>query len=257
MDIDTTNRRDVWLVKVPKYMASAWKNAPQRAEIGKLQVPKNGQPGPVKFMTDPKLRQPDNKEAQLPSEHILTLHPLLNQRMVILAQTREQSTTTTSSTNNSLAINDKISFEGDVKHRGELRPTGDMSYMNLKTSTIKQAAKPTRVTQILDKAVTSYKPRGAAQLAHEADLRKKKEEAKKLVREDKEIVQGRLFAAFEKQQFYNIKDLVRVTNQSIPYLKEILKEICNYCSNGTHKNTWELKPEYRHYKSASGSSSSK
>lgn len=259
MDVDTTNKRDVWLVKVPKYMASAWKNATQKSEIGKLRVPKSGQPGLVKFITDPKLLHADNKEAPLPSEHILTLHPLLNQRMVILAQNKDQTASTTShtsSTNNSSA-HDKIFFEGDVKHRGELRPTGDVSYMNLKTSTIRQAAKPVRVTQILDKAVTSYKPRGAVQLAHEADLRKKKEEAKKSVREDKEIVQGRLFAAFEKQQFYNIKDLVRITNQSIPYLKEILKEICNYCSNGTHKNTWELKPEYRHYKSASGSSSGK
>lgn len=244
MDVDTTNRRDVWLVKVPKYLAKAWKNAPQRAELGKLRVPKNGV-GPVKLVTDSRLQQLNSKEAKLPSEHVLTLHPLLQQRMVILSQTKSDS---------SSSSHDKISFEGDVKHRGELRPTGDTSYMNLKTLSIKEAAKPNRVTQILDKAVVSYKPRAATQLAHEADLRKRKEEAKKVVREDKEIVQGRLFAAFEKQQYYNIKDLVRITNQSIPYLKEILKEICNYCSKSTHKNMWELKPEYRHYKSASGSS---
>lgn len=33
-----------------------------------------------------------------------------------------------------------------------------------------------------------------------------------------------------------------------PYLKEILKEICNYNAKNPHKSTWELKPEYRHYK---------
>jgi len=241
MDVDVSNRRDVWLVKVPKYMANVWKNAPPRSGLGKLQLPKDGV-GPIKFITDPKIQQQGNQDSKLPSEHMLTLHPLVNQRMVILSQVKDD---------------ENISFEGDVKSRGELRPTADMSYMNLKTTSMKLAAKPNRVTQILDKAVTSYKPRGAAQLAHEADLRKKKEEAKKLVREDKEIVQGRLFAAFEKQQFYNIKDLVRITNQSIPYLKEILKEICNYCSKSTNKNMWELKPEYRHYKSASGSQSSK
>lgn len=228
--IDTKNQRDVWLVKVPKYMANAWKNAPQRADLGKLQVPKNSN-GSVKFILDAKLQE----TSKLPSEHLLSLQTLSQQRLVVLSQN-----------------NDEASFEGNVKYRGELRPTGDMSYMNLKTSLIKQAAKPTKVTQILDKAVTSYKPRGATQLAHEADLRRKKEEAKKTIREDKEIVQGRLFAAFEKQQYYNIKDLVKITNQSIPYLKEILKEICNYCSKSTHKNMWELKPEYRHYR-ASGS----
>lgn len=261
MDVDTTNNRDVWLVKVPKYLANAWKNAPQRAELGKLQLPKNNS-GPVKFIIDPKLQQ--QQASKLPAEHLLTLNPLNHQRMVILAQTKDSQTTNSGSNNNSSTNSalssanaiDKISFEGEVKHRGELRPTGDTSYMNLKTQSIKQAAKPTRVTQILDKAVTSYRPRGAVQLAHEADIRKRKEEAKKsLLREDKEIVQARLFAAFEKQQYYNIKDLVRLTNQSIPYLKEILKEICNYCSKSTHKNMWELKPEYRHYKSASSSGS--
>ena len=32
------------------------------------------------------------------------------------------------------------------------------------------------------------------------------------------------------------------------YLKDILKEICNYNMKAPHRNMWELKPEYRHYK---------
>jgi len=58
-----------------------------------------------------------------------------------------------------------------------------------------------------------------------------------------------LFAAFEKHQYYNIKDLVKITKQPVTYLKEILKEICVYNMKNPHKNTWELKPEYRCYKS--------
>lgn len=56
-----------------------------------------------------------------------------------------------------------------------------------------------------------------------------------------------LFNAFEKHQFYNIKDLVTLTNQPISYLKEILKEYCEYSVKNPHKNTWHLKPEFRHY----------
>lgn len=56
-----------------------------------------------------------------------------------------------------------------------------------------------------------------------------------------------LFNAFEKHQYYNIKDLVTLTNQPISYLKEILKELCEYSVKNPHKNTWHLKPEYRHY----------
>ncbi len=32
------------------------------------------------------------------------------------------------------------------------------------------------------------------------------------------------------------------------YLKDILKEVCNHNMKNPHKNMWELKPEYRHYK---------
>jgi len=43
---------------------------------------------------------------------------------------------------------------------------------------------------------------------------RKKEEGKK-TRLEKEQVHDLLFAAFEKHQYYNIKDLVRITNQPI------------------------------------------
>lgn len=161
--------------------------------------------------------------------------------------------------------------------------------------------------------------------------RKKKEEGKR-ARADKQQVLDMLFSAFEKHQFYNIKDLVDITKQPVVrvphltfiqtfnslkkqlnqsftlgkailhrryhtslallppstlvgnvnmlnlillfsflwkwylhlwfrewalhssflffsqiYLKEILRDIGIYNVKGTHKNTWELKPEYRHY----------
>jgi transcription initiation factor TFIIF subunit beta len=256
--VDASDQLDIWLVKVPKFIANNWKNLPEKTELGKL---KPRQDGSYDFTLDPgvekrKTDQPTSSD-KLPSQYKLTLHPVTHQKMVILSQNKDSSvpangtsaSSAPSGTSNSTPVNDKISCKGEVKFRGELRTSGDTFYMNLKTSSIREAAKPTKVTQILEKAVTAYKPRGAVQLAHEAELRRKKDEAKKTIREDKEIVLNRLYAAFEKQQYYNIKDLVRITNQPLPYLKEILKEICIYCSKSTHKNMWELKPEYRHYKS--------
>jgi len=43
---------------------------------------------------------------------------------------------------------------------------------------------------------------------------RKKAEGKK-ARDDKDKVLEMLFAAFEKHQYYNVKDLVRITNQPI------------------------------------------
>lgn len=34
------------------------------------------------------------------------------------------------------------------------------------------------------------------------------------------------------------------------HLKDIIRDIGVYNSKGPHKSTWELKPEYRHYRSA-------
>lgn len=251
MDVDATSKRDFWLVKVPKYMANVWKNAPPNAELGKIRMPKSGI-GPIKCITDPKLNQKllTDKGMKIPDEHNISAKPLEHQKLSILARVKDPASTATNPTA------DKLSYEGDVTQRSEIRPIADLSYISLKSDSIIQASRPTRVTQILDKAVSSYKPRGKAQLAQEADLRRRKEEQRKVVREDKDVVQGRLFSAFEKQQYYKINDLVRITSQSPTYLKEILKELCNYCSNGTHKNMWELKPEYRHYKTTPGARAS-
>ena len=109
-----------------------------------------------------------------------------------------------------------------------------------------KAGEPKRMLKQLDKHVTtSFKPVSihASALAHE---RAKKAEGKKM-RDDKEKVQEIIFALFEKHQYYNIKDLMQETKQPIAYLKEILKEVCNYSVKPPNRNMWELKPEYRHY----------
>ena len=109
-----------------------------------------------------------------------------------------------------------------------------------------QAGEPRRLLKQLDKHVTtSFKPvaNHASNLAHE----RMKKTVGKATRDDKEKVQEILFALFEKHQFYNTKDLAQETRQPMAYLKEILKEVCNYSVKPPHRNMWELKPEYRHY----------
>lgn len=158
--------------------------------------------------------------------------------------------------------------------KGECRPSGaDPKYMGLKRQSFVQSAQPKRVMQHIEKAVVTYKPISA----HKADTefeQKKKSEGKK-ARDDKDSVADKLFSAFEKHQYYALKDLAKITNQPIvsteicclklpilidcfflhvkPYLKEILNEFCVYNNKNPHKNTWELKPEYRHYNSSSKS----
>ncbi|KAG7241688.1 hypothetical protein INR49_025153 [Caranx melampygus] len=94
--------------------------------------------------------------------------------------------------------------------------------------------------------VTARFYRGSLMVEYE----KKKKSEGKMVRAERQVVLDMLFSAFEKHQYYNIKDLVDITRQPVTYLKEIMREIGTYNSKGAHKSTWELKPEYRHYQSA-------
>ena len=117
--------------------------------------------------------------------------------------------------------------------------------MRLKRDCFIKALQPVRQVKKLDIVVQTYKP--VSDHKHNIEFEKRKKSEGKNTRDDKDKVMGMLFAAFEKHQYYNLKDLVEITKQPVTYLKEILKELCNYNLKNPHKNTWELKPEYRHY----------
>ncbi|XP_020298996.1 general transcription factor IIF subunit 2 [Pseudomyrmex gracilis] len=122
----------------------------------------------------------------------------------------------------------------------------DNCYMKLKLESIKRASVPQRQVQQLDRVVQNFKP--VSDHKHNIEYAEKKKAEGKKMRDDKDAVLDMLFVAFEKHQYYNIRDLVKITRQPIVYLKEILNEVCNYNLKNPHRNMWELKPEYRHYK---------
>ena len=141
-------------------------------------------------------------------------------------------------------------MDGFVNRRADIRPAGagNVEYMKMKQAHIKKAMKPTRCVVQIDERVNNFKP-----VDNKAVKRKSEKEApkpEKKLRGDKDRVMEHAFAAFETHQYYTLHDLVEQLNQPAGFLKtEILKEICNYNTKGAHKNTYELKPEFRHYSS--------
>ncbi|KRG07900.1 uncharacterized protein Dmoj_GI25851 [Drosophila mojavensis] len=87
-----------------------------------------------------------------------------------------------------------------------------------------------------------YKP--VSSHAHNKDDCKRKDGTKML---SKDNIMDLLFQAFEKHQYYTLKDLQFITKQSVFVLKAILKDIGDYNKDPAHKKMWELKEEYRHY----------
>ncbi|XP_065151837.1 general transcription factor IIF subunit 2 isoform X1 [Paramisgurnus dabryanus] len=237
----------VWLVKVPKYLSQQWAKATGKGEVGKLRITKNQGKPEVSFTLNEELTTIDSmgeksSMVRAPREHPFTLQTVGG----LAVFTESFSGQSDAEASGPGTGPDKIALEGMVVQRAECRPAVSDNYMKLKRLQIEELSKPLRFSQQLDKAVTTnYKP--VANHAYNLDYEKKKKEEGKRARADKQQVLDMLFSAFEKHQYYNIKDLVDITKQPVIYLKEILRDIGIYNVKGTHKNTWELKPEYRHY----------
>ncbi|XP_036401361.1 general transcription factor IIF subunit 2 isoform X2 [Megalops cyprinoides] len=237
-EVDLTGAKQntgVWLVKVPKYLSQQWAKATGRGEVGKLRIGKSQGKAEVSFTLNEELTTINaiGDKAGLvraPREHPFTMQTVGGQTLAVFTETSS----------------DKIALEGVVVQRAECRPAVSENYMRLKKLQIEESSKPVRLSQQLEKAVTTnYKP--VSNHNYNVEYEKKKKEEGKRARADKQQVLDMLFSAFEKHQYYNIKDLVDITKQPVTYLKEILRDIGIYNVKGTHKNTWELRPEYRHY----------
>ncbi|CAL8077821.1 unnamed protein product [Calicophoron daubneyi] len=139
----------------------------------------------------------------------------------------------------------RLSLFGRVNSRAECRPPPNTRYMMLKAQQLKAKNRPRHEVQLLYEPVRNYKPvaNHVSNIEYEA---RKRAEGKNLRREKDDVMQD-LFKAFERHQYYTIRDLVLLTKQPVSYLTEILKEIAIFNPRAPHKNMWELKPEYRHY----------
>jgi len=257
LELDLTNKsRDVWLVKVPKYISDRWSRAGPNADVGKLRIRtgKNMTPevsltladsicAPITGISELEslnMVRNSSTSQEIPKEHRFKISG-------ISAQTLGVFSLLPGDKEHVPAIPDKIQMEGRVVQRAECAPLQSQSYMNIKKEAIAKAGEPVRKVKQLEKHVTtSFKP--VARHAHDILNQREKEKEGKKTRDDKEKVTEILFSLFEKHQFYNIKDLVQETRQPINYLKQILQEVCNYNVKPPNRNMWELKPEFRHYK---------
>jgi len=243
-DIDVTNAsRGVWLVKVPKFLKERWNEGSSNADVGRLKITttriagqKSAKSPAITYSMDSAMAE----QYKLPKEHKFITHDIKQSLAVFSLPKGEDGESIAAS-------GTAVSLEGQVIQKFECQPVMDANYLKLKLESKRAAAEPLRKAIPMEKSHMVYKPK--ANHPHKIAQDRQKETEGKKARQDKEKVLEMLYDAFEKHQYYNIKDLQKITRQPITYLKEILKEICDYNVRMPHKNTWELKREYRHYKS--------
>ncbi|OTF84143.1 general transcription factor IIF subunit 2-like protein, partial [Euroglyphus maynei] len=239
--------RGVWLVKVPKYISQRWSKQKSMTEIGRLNITRNSLGKMEVIRTDPNedsapstSTAPVSTASSSSSSKTSTNKPSSSSAITPVSSStgtkmEKPATTTTIPAEHKFAVsninhqtlaifsqdeNGKLSLEGQVVQKGECRPIGDAHYMNLKKETIRRASQPTKIVQKLDRAINNFKPINihrseverihsihSFDLSNQLDNEQRKKNEGKKMRDDKEIVQNTLFTAFEKHQYYNIKDL--------------------------------------------------
>ncbi|KAF7997389.1 hypothetical protein HCN44_005666 [Aphidius gifuensis] len=242
-ELDLSNAsRGVWLVKVPKYISNKWEKAPGNIEVGKLKITKiPGSKAEVSLkLADSVMSLKETGEEDIPQQHRLDVTTVTRQMLGVFSHIPANP-----DADESEPKDEQLFMEGRIVQKLECRPDADKCYMKLKKASIRRAAVPSRSIQTLDRAVQNFKP--VSDHKHNIEYAEKKKAEGKKMRDDKNSVTDMLFAAFEKHQYYNIKDLVKITRQPIVYLKEILQEVCVYNLKNPHRNMWELKPEFRCY----------
>ncbi|XP_066920079.1 general transcription factor IIF subunit 2-like isoform X1 [Clytia hemisphaerica] len=242
----TRANQNVWLVKVPKYMAEVWSKADGSGIVGSLRIPVNSGPNNVSFHLAQHLTKL-GESGDIPEKHKFVMSDF-RQTMGVFSETPPDEDEPSESTR------DKIAFEGTISKRIDCRPIQSTAYMSMKMTDIKKALKPKRTTVFTDEKVSSFRPvNDHSSMNEQAE---KKRSTEKRVRSERDEVLETIFSAFEKHQYYTLKDLIGITRQPVTHLKSILRDVCNYNLKNPHKNTYELKPEYRHYNKSDDTSES-
>ncbi|XP_008476838.1 general transcription factor IIF subunit 2 [Diaphorina citri] len=259
-DLDLTQAsRGVWLVKVPKYVANKWEKVPGNIEAGKLKIVRNpGQKPVVSLSLSEATMCVDPNEEKIPKDHRLDVQIVNRQTLGVFSHYIPPV--------NPDAIvpeSEKLMLEGKIVQKLECRPYADSCYMKLKLDSIIKASQPLRQVKHLDKIVQNYKPvsnhKHLVALASAACVTDcvRTQQGPFLLGDClhqehwnlENILASMMATKFQHKQLFNVLPAREITNvYTNTYLKEILKEVCNYNLKNPHKNMWELKPEYRCYK---------
>lgn len=204
--------RAVWLVKVPKYLANVWNQADESGVVGSLMISKSSKDKEVIFQLSDSLAKATAEKFPAPNEHKLILSKVEQSQAVFSESIKTGSNEKSDEKEEEEDTNNDICLEGVVMQRADCKPIQTPQYMDLKKQSILSSRAPSRRAQQLNSAIFPiYKP-VSKHKADEEHEKKQKLEGKR-ARAEKADVLDMLFKAFERHQYYYMKDLIKITQQ--------------------------------------------
>ena len=214
----------VWLAKVPKYLGDRILALNGGSLIGSLQVIQTAQGSSccVKF-SDTIL------SGGIPKEHNIEIKDR-NTNMYLVSDDGK-----------------RMAIEGVINKECFINPVMNADYLRFKRAQKTQNNNVEEKVKVIDyfaEVKRNAKYSSLREMEILARRRKQMLQEKKRERLDREDVLEILFNAFEKHEFWTIRDLADFSGQPVAYIQELVNEICNL-NKKDHKNTYELKPEFK------------
>ncbi|KAK9815293.1 hypothetical protein WJX72_001166 [[Myrmecia] bisecta] len=241
--LDATNAgQQVWLVKVPNFVAQAWRaqceqskhsQQAQGAELGRVRIETNSDQ-----QHDLSLTLTGTGVDGLPKEYKMRTQTADVAAVHAFAE-REGRT----------SIQGSIVQKFDLEMNQASEEHIDPRYRQLSRARHQQASTKTRVMQVIDDPRSVGMMRPIPVSTASANKRKvargEKVSDNKRVRIDRDQLEKLLFSLFERQEHWTFSQLLLQTEQPVPWLKEVLADIAVLNKRGLHQNMYELKQEYK------------
>lgn len=238
----------VWLVKVPKFLATRWAKAAEEggpgAVLGSVSTPSEAE----------ELRHVAPVSFELPAEAAVEGLPLHYQiqalsgggsgDMHVFSNTADGQSSVTGKVAQRLEFRPQRNMEGFTQKWGKVDI--DPTYCKLSKQRYEAATHRTRKMMTLDdpRGRMLHLPKYSGKRPTEAPRGQRPSDLKR-VRMDKDDLERLLFRCFEKKAFWGFSELVEETDQPSQWLKQVLLGVASLNKTGENKQKYELKAEYQ------------
>ncbi|EGD75504.1 hypothetical protein PTSG_06576 [Salpingoeca rosetta] len=238
--------QEVWLLRIPEPLASAWAAAQDGTRLGEIRVPTDdAEEHPEKrpkmeLRADVPLLEEDQKREKrfIPSRYAVRQVPTEN--LAIFAE--EQAALK----NEDGTIADDAGSILTAQALGQVTTRADCVIMHGEELDLFIKTRPTELSE--DK-MTKEASKGMTQdglLMTQSLIKTQKRERTKTRKPEKEVKEL-LFGLFRKHEYYTLDQLSQLTQQPAQYLASILRTVAVREQSGEHRNKWHLRRAFREF----------
>jgi transcription initiation factor TFIIF subunit beta len=231
-----------WLLKIPQEIHERWSNQTEGAVLGQIKVSAGVKPG------EQKLELKWNQEAEAYNMLTRVEKPYQGaQAATPGADNQLKSLIFNGTPVNAVALDSGAvergvhNLFGYVERTVDVRPRLTTRYQRNVKQKMQASIKEKHGIKIKEQKMAARGGRQYMASKYVREVTKKRELRVKAPRDE---VRGLIFLAFQTRAYLPFSHLLKVTRQPEKYLKQMVREVCDYHNSGEFARSFSLKPEY-------------